>query len=220
MASPDSEDAAYLAQDRQGQLIALNVVMATIATASVALRFYARKTSKAGYWWDDWMCLASLPITLTVNIFSAEFVDTGQGKHDVTLPWGDTRYLHQLYFELLFYNASLVFFKLSLLFLYNRVFSRFTWLKFVTWTLGVLIMMWLVAVEFVLIFQCSPLRRAWDEKVPGKCLNQKSLFIAQSVPTITFDVSVLSIAIPLVWMIQLPRSSKIALIGVFGMGGM
>ena len=147
-------------------------------------------------------------------------VHTGEGKHESTLPWGETRYLHGMYFDLLFYNASLVFFKLSLLFLYNRVFLRLTWLKIVSWILGGLIVAWLVAIELVLIFQCDPIRRAWNETIPGKCLNQRSLFLAQSVPTITFDISILLMAIPLVWNLQLPLSSKFGLVGVFGMGGM
>lgn len=56
----NSNDPGYLKQSRQAQLLALNIAMAILATAAVSLRFYARKVSKAGLWWDDWAILFGL----------------------------------------------------------------------------------------------------------------------------------------------------------------
>ena len=63
---------SYLAQNRQPTIVAENVAMCIIAIAAVALRFYARKASKAGFWWDDWAVLLGLPYSLALNIFSAQ----------------------------------------------------------------------------------------------------------------------------------------------------
>ena len=70
--SPSDFPPSYLAQNRQTSIVAENVAMCIIAIAAVALRFYARKVSKAGFWWDDWVTLMALPYSLAINIFSAE----------------------------------------------------------------------------------------------------------------------------------------------------
>ena len=145
----------------------------------------------------------------------------GQGVHLVTiLDANPSVYFKQLYFQFVIYAPSLVFFKIALLLFYVRVFPHHRWLRISSWILGVVIAIWLIIVECLIIFQCDPVRRSWERTLPGTCMDRGPVFIGQSIPTVVFDLIILALAVPLVWGIQLPRTSRIALLGIFMMGGL
>jgi hypothetical protein len=147
-------------------------------------------------------------------------VTAGQGRHLATIIHENpSNYFKQLYFQFVIYAPSLVFFKIAMLLYYVRIFPQ-RWLKITAWALSALIMIWLIIVECLLIFQCNPIKKVWDRSIPGTCGERGPIFIAQSVPTVIFDLIILGLAVPLVWGIKLPRSSRLALIGIFMMGGL
>ena len=51
-------------QSRSAGIIATAVIGLIIATVAIVLRFWSRKISKAGFYWDDWFALASLVSSL------------------------------------------------------------------------------------------------------------------------------------------------------------
>lgn len=46
------------------------VVTVVAATGAVTLRLVSRHIAKAGYWWDDWVIIASLVYLATITIIS------------------------------------------------------------------------------------------------------------------------------------------------------
>lgn len=64
-----------------------------------------------------------------------------------------------------------------------------------------------------------PVQRAWNPTIPGKCLDSKSLFIGNAVPNIVIDLVMVSIPIYPVSKLRLPVSQRIALVGLFMLGG-
>lgn len=46
----------------------VGALVAALATVSVALRFYARHSTRAGYKWDDWLILLALLTTIATDI--------------------------------------------------------------------------------------------------------------------------------------------------------
>ncbi|KAI9697469.1 MAG: hypothetical protein M1820_007804 [Bogoriella megaspora] len=218
--SSTNHQSSYFHQSRQAAIIGENAAMCAVAIIAVALRFYARRVAKTNLWWDDWITLLGLPYSLAQNIFSAQFVRAGQGAHLVTiLRENPSEYFKQLYFQFVIYPPSLVFFKIAMLFFYVRLFPL-RWIKLTTWALGFAICIWCMVIEFLVIFQCKPIHRVWNRDIPGTCLSREPLFLAQSIPTIIFDVIILGLAVPLICGVKLPQSSKLALIGIFMMGGL
>ena len=59
--------------NREPQIIAVHVLVYTLAVATVALRFYARRMARVRYGWDDWLILIGL---VSCIIFPIE-----AGKH-------------------------------------------------------------------------------------------------------------------------------------------
>jgi hypothetical protein len=50
----------YLAESRQADLYAAEIITYAGACVAVALRFYSRRLKAAGYWIDDWLIAAAL----------------------------------------------------------------------------------------------------------------------------------------------------------------
>ena len=71
------------------------------------------------------------------------------------------------------------------------------------------------------IFQCSPIHKAWDitGKVNGHCINVNALFYANAGLDIFQDALIYVLPMRMLYQLQIPRRQKIALMGVFAVGG-
>jgi hypothetical protein len=184
-----SEDAHPAGRD-QGPLVdGITALLTVIACAAVALRFWARRIAKAGYWWDDWFALAAVVVVLgsnttrflrttpTASILSnfmfkltEVVVRYGLGKDTSDINPADLTPLFQaMYADMLTYSAGVALIKLAAVLLYARIFPNreFQWML---WAMAVFIICWLVAFEFAFAFQCDPISRFWNHQLPGTCL--------------------------------------------------
>lgn len=71
------------------------------------------------------------------------------------------------------------------------------------------------------IFQCNPIHKAWDAAgtVPGSCINVNALPIANSALDIFQDTLIYILPMRMLYELQIPIRQKIALMGVFAVGG-
>ena len=106
-----------------------------------------------------------------------------------------------------------------LLLFYVRIFSNKVF-KRVAYAVALFVTVWCPIVFFLDMFQCSPIKSAWDKKVPsgGKCINTLAFFQYISIPIVISDVALLIMPLPMIWQLQTNRNQKIALSGVFLMG--
>ena len=119
-----------------------------------------------------------------------------------------------------FYAPAIATTKLSVLLFYNRIFSipKF---RIVLYVLGATVAAWWIAMQFTVIFECTPIDFSWDQRGGhGHCINLDKFFLGQAIPNIVTDIVLLSIPLPMIWHLQLPRSQKMALSGVFLLGGL
>lgn len=70
------------------------------------------------------------------------------------------------------------------------------------------------------IFQCTPIPRMWDHTLPGHCFNMPVLYNLGATYNIASDLVILVLPMPIVWRLQMPRSKKYAVTGIFLMGGL
>lgn len=115
------------------------------------------------------------------------------------------------------YNASLAFTKFSILFQYLRIFpgKPFRLACYATMAIVATYSSWAIVSGFV---NCVPVAKFWNKDLPGNCLNFEALWFFNASMNITTDIALLLLPMPLLSKLQLPRTQKIALIGVFGMG--
>jgi len=214
-------DPGYLEENQRPMVYGVCIFFIILPLVIVPLRFYARSIAGAGIWWDDWFALAGVPFALASPI--VDIIMTARrtyGWHMAQISPANLEFYNlNIYVVLLFYNPGLAFFKLSLLAFYVRVFPVIRWLRISCYALGSLIIAWVVATQFAFIFRCTPVAAAWVAEA-GKCINPTSIFIAQSIPTLVFDISILALPIRTVWGTQLKKSQRVGVISVFMLGGL
>lgn len=60
MSLPPPPPGTDLAANQQPEIIGSIIATWVFAVIAVALRFFARRVSRAGFWWDDWLMLPAL----------------------------------------------------------------------------------------------------------------------------------------------------------------
>lgn len=108
--------------------------------------------------------------------------------------------------------------KVAILVMYCRVFPLRTF-RIAAWIIGGITTVWSLMFVFICIFQCNPIPRAWNLTIPGKCLYLRGIFIGNAVPNIVTDAIILSMPVYHVWKLHLRQAQRVALTGIFMLGG-
>lgn len=77
---------------------------------------------------------------------------------------------------------------------------------------------WALSQILVAILGCRPVRQFWDPSAGGSCIPTVRQFYTNAAGNIITDVAVFLLPLPALWSLQLPRPSKMVLIGVFSLG--
>ena len=124
------------------------------------------------------------------------------------------------WYGILFYSLTLAFTKISILFLYRRIFTTY-WARransLLLWIV-VIIGLWITA---SVATACVPLEAFWNwnlamtTKVYCHSLN---VWWTNSALNIVTDLAIVLLPMPVLTKLQLPRRQKYALVGVFALG--
>lgn len=117
----------------------------------------------------------------------------------------------------------MIFFtKAAIILLYLNIFVPIY--KTRTWWLIHSSLIFLVAlyipVTLTKIFQCTPRRKIWDSKLPGKCVNLNDLLLVTGSLNLVTDIFLLLFPIYNIWSLKLRLKQQIALTFVFLIGTM
>ena len=118
------------------------------------------------------------------------------------------------------YGLSIGLTKISILLFYSRIFKDRTFKLALYVTLG-LVAAFTFAIEVAVLAQCQPAHALWDiTYTPRKCMDLRTFFIGSGVPNIILNVIILVLPLPMVWALEIERRHKLALSGVFLLGGL
>ena len=118
--------------------------------------------------------------------------------------------------ELLYFSNVLTI-KLSLLFLYNRIFPQ-RWFRIVLIIFGSILTAITVAAFFVCIFQCVPVSALWAPSPTARCINFGRFALTMGAINIVTDLAILSLPLPVVWRLKISRSKKLMISFTFIVG--
>lgn len=118
-----------------------------------------------------------------------------------------------------FYTVTIASIKFSVLLLYRRIFPNRRF-RIVMWSLGAFITSYSLVLFFGIIFQCKPIRGAWDPTIDAKCIDLGVIIVVTSALNVFTDVSTLCLPLPLLWRLNLPKERKVQLTGIFLLGGL
>ncbi|KAL8677731.1 MAG: hypothetical protein Q9186_005866 [Xanthomendoza sp. 1 TL-2023] len=148
----------------------------------------------------------------------------GSGKHFKALtPSENTLFFKELTQDQIFLSNELVYvlaspaIKLSIIFFYRRIFSVPNFKKASNVVIA-LTVAWAIAVFLVPCFQCRPLAKYWNHKLPGHCIDSLKYIIGNQAVNISLDFMILALPQPMVWRLHRPRKDKIALSAIFLVG--
>ncbi|TEY83161.1 hypothetical protein BOTCAL_0025g00200 [Botryotinia calthae] len=115
----------------------------------------------------------------------------------------------------LFYVLAPATIKLSILFLYKRIFVSERFIHIV-YAHIIVISVWVTIMFFMAMFNCTPVNAFWTYE--GKCFNFEGLTIGYAVVNIVTDVSICILPLSKIWKLQLPIGQKMAVMLIFMLG--
>ena len=87
--------------------------------------------------------------------------------------------------------------------------------------MGVVVILWWFGNFFADLLICIPVEYSWNQKIGGAhCGSHRLLYMITPIPWIVTDLTILILPIPMAWSLQMPRKQKIAITGVFLLGGL
>lgn len=91
-------------------------------------------------------------------------------------------------------------------------------------TLSSITIAWAVSVQMVNLLQCRPLHAIWDIQLQAlsstHCLDFIIYYLSSSIANSVIDFATLMFPIQEILKLQMPRSRKIGMCGIFLLGGM
>ncbi|KAJ6184423.1 hypothetical protein N7519_005724 [Penicillium mononematosum] len=198
--------------------LVVTAVLTTISIVIVAMRFYARLGLMKITGREDWAILISLIFSIIYLALVAAQLHYKMGVHSALL---SSHVLQQqlkcLWAAIPMYNASLAFTKFSILFQYLRIFpgKPFRLACYAMMAIVATYSSWAFVSGFV---NCVPVAKFWNKDLPGNCLSFEALWFFNASMNIVTDIALLVLPMPLLSKLQLPRTQKIALMGVFAIG--
>ncbi|EDN03793.1 predicted protein [Histoplasma mississippiense (nom. inval.)] len=219
-----------MAPGRHVQALVMIIIFPAISLVLVSLRILSRFLSK-NWGWDD--------------VFVVIAMYASQGFPPTYFPPDSFRFSvlgkqynlanQLLYFPILtFVRASIITFILRLHGLRKFVIQSLRILFVINFCVG-------IAIFFADLFQCTPLRYAWDSEEldrkaqeaagadengmkngklirGGGCIKGKAFFISMALLSIALDCCLLTIPSAIVWGINMPRRQKFMVVGVLSIG--
>ncbi|KAI9675382.1 MAG: hypothetical protein M1817_001286 [Caeruleum heppii] len=210
---------AHITDNQQPRLRATNIAMGVVATVAVALRLYSRRLVKVKLQSDDYCIIVALLLTWGTVGLTFELIDRGLGKHAILVdPSTLVTYLKVLYTYDLVYICILPIIKISILLFYHRIFTP-RYFQRILYGVELFMVLWVVSGFIVGIFQCVPVHKFWNLEAPGYCINKPRYYMIEGIINIFTDFVILLLPMPLVWKLHITKKQKIALVGVFLLGG-
>lgn len=116
------------------------------------------------------------------------------------------------------YVPTLGFAKFSILFLYRKL-SQLRWFNTCVYVLMAIVISYSIGIILALIFPCNPIAANWDLSIKEyKCIDKAGIYLATAAVNVITDFLILTLPIPMVIRLQMPKMQKIGLIIIFAVG--
>ncbi|KAE8353275.1 hypothetical protein BDV28DRAFT_148217 [Aspergillus coremiiformis] len=201
--------------------LVVSVFLTVLSAVAVGLRLWTRRILGNRVGVDDWLILVSWFIFLgfSGNILVGVYtcgggqVYTSEEEARKKL----VQYLQSSYAIAPLYAVNVTTVKLSILFLYRRLFPI---PSFQRANMGVMVFcfVWFVIAIIGDIFYCIPIQRFWDPAVPGSCFDFPVYFLIMEVVDLLLDVIIIGLPMKIILGLPLSLRKRLAVVGIFLLG--
>ena len=115
---------------------------------------------------------------------------------------------------LVFYATGVVPMKLSLIFLYRRIFPN-RWLHIALWVVGGVVTCMSIVADCLAVLNSPPLKT-----IKLRSINYAVWIVIHAWHTVVTDFVLLCLPMPLVWRLNMSRTRKIQVSGIFALGAL
>ena len=116
------------------------------------------------------------------------------------------------------YTAGISTAKISTLILYHRIFANQRF-RIAVWAVGVFIATYSFVQFLVVIFQCNPVRGAWDFTVKATCIELMLELQIMGIFNAITDIITVCLPMVMLWRLQMPPRKKAQVVATFLLGG-
>ncbi|KAI4188042.1 MAG: hypothetical protein L6R41_002419 [Letrouitia leprolyta] len=209
--------------NQKGRIIAASAALIVLTTVFVLLRLLSRRLSRVGLWWDDLLVVIALAFCIVTCSLNFIQLGNGFGRHIYIYEERDAaaktrRWLRTLYVFEPMYHTSTTFAKYSILAFYYRIFA-IPQFRHVLYIITAVVTCYIIPVNLLCIFQCTPVHSFWDIGAQGHCINIDRLFIASGSINVVLDFIIFVLPIPLLWRLRTSFNQRLVLTATFTVAG-
>ncbi|KAI9755494.1 MAG: hypothetical protein M1815_004907 [Lichina confinis] len=190
----------------------VSIISPIVAGIFFLLRMYTRIFITRVLGWDDYTCVVAMGLAIADGVTEYQLSRYGTGLHVWDVPY-DTYHPNFPRYRLItfsIYMFFMYFVKISILFLYLRVFTTAKSFRIMTWVMMFVVTAYSLAGFVGTISRCNPSK--------GACDNVTQLSIFSSVLNIVTDIIILVLPLRQVWKLQANTKQKTVLMVVFATG--
>jgi hypothetical protein len=119
------------------------------------------------------------------------------------------------------FGCGITSIKLSILGLYNHLFSINKKTQRVIHVVGAVAIAWFIAATLVIIFQCKPISAYWETVASSEyCLQNPHVLLGYEVTNLFVDVSILCIPMAILPRLHIATTKKVSITLVFLLGAL
>lgn len=211
---PENPPFAQLTPNNHGPIIIVSsYIFLALSFITVITRCGNRYRVLRKLAWDDWLIAICFFLAMAQSIALTVSVNNGLGRHREDL--SDAEFLAQakaFYVSDIFAIPTLTLAKISTLLLIVAIQPPRT-IVTICKGLGVLTIVWAIALQFALAFRCS-LPTPWNFE--GKCGNLEALYIVQHVWNITTDIVLVILPIMMMRKVHVTSGKRWTVNALFG----
>ncbi|OQD94206.1 hypothetical protein PENSOL_c027G05473 [Penicillium solitum] len=216
-----AERKAFLAQSKIPDILVCNVILLVLATGGLLVRLFVRLRYLTGINIDDVICMTSWAFTFILCFTVMLMTKYGFGKHVGTVSSFSDRamFLKLDFVIMLAYVLALGTIKMSFCLLYLHIFPGRKF-RICCWLLLAGIVTHTIAETLVVIFQCTPVHKAWDATglVEGTCVDMNIFYYANFAIKMASDLALFTMPIPKVLQLKMSMGKRAGLAVMFGLG--
>jgi hypothetical protein len=204
---------------RSSFLLIWMICLVIVCGIFLTLRYWAARLVKRRLYADDVLvCIAYVTTLCVFGLCTWAIYDGGFGKYRSELTPVEAVVLGK--FRLaggvarLMANGSS---KLSVLFLYHRVFTTKTFRLYLNLVIAVTLS-YMIVFFILYLSRCRPLSHAWEPTPGGWCRDSTIEEFIIPCLSLFLDTVILVLPMPVLWGLQMPPRKKIAISVMFGLG--
>ncbi|KAJ5106235.1 hypothetical protein N7456_002910 [Penicillium angulare] len=202
-------------------IIICNAVLIVASTLALGVRLLVRIRWLTGIGMDDVFCVIGWVFGFIECLVCILMTNYGYGKHIETIHDKNTlaMFLKLDFVTEITYLLSLGAIKLSFCCFYLRIFPGNTFRR-ICWALMAIVIAETTEEVFVVIFQCSPVSKAWDPSgtAPGKCLSLGVFYYISFAIRLVTDIALFVLPIPKLLKLKMTVGKRAGLLFMFGLG--